>query len=132
LIPLTLLAILALAGHSFLDGVGIGFGFQISENVGILIAVAVIAHDFSDGLNTVSLVLTHKGIEKTTLSMLVLDALAPLLGALSTLFFSLPESSLLLYLGFFAGFLLNIGASDILPEAHSQHSSVGTIQLEVG
>ncbi len=115
-----------------MDGVGIGFGFQISENVGILIAVAVIAHDFSDGLNTVSLVLTHKGIEKTTLSMLVLDALAPLLGALSTLFFSLPESSLLLYLGFFAGFLLNIGASDILPEAHSQHSSVGTIQLEVG
>ena len=43
--------------------------------------------------------------------------------------FRLPESFLVLYLGFFAGFLLYIGASDILPEAHSKHSSFKTILL---
>lgn len=123
------LSALALAGHSFLDGIGIGLGFQISTSVGVLIAVAVIAHDFSDGLNTVSLVLTHKGIEKTALFMLLLDALAPMLGAASTLFFTLSKDMVILYLGFFAGFLLYIGASDILPEAHSQRSSIVTILL---
>ena len=51
-----ILSALALAGHSFMDGVGIGLGFQISNGVGILVAVAVIAHDFTDGMNTVSLV----------------------------------------------------------------------------
>jgi zinc transporter ZupT len=34
-----------------------------------------------------------------------------------------------MYLAFFAGFLLYIGASDILPEAHSKDSSFKTIAM---
>ena len=45
---------LALAGHSFLDGVGIGLGFQVSPTIGLLVAVAVISHDFTDGMNMVT------------------------------------------------------------------------------
>lgn len=122
---------LALAGHSFLDGVGIGLGFQVSSVVGVLVAIAVIAHDFSDGLNTVSLVLVHKNTSKKALKFLLIDAIAPLLGAFSTLFFTVPQNILILYLGFFAGFLLYIGASDILPEAHSEKSSIGTIFMTI-
>lgn len=118
---------LALSGHSFLDGVGIGLGFQVSAGVGIAVALAVLAHDFTDGLNTVSLMLSHKNTEKSALRFLYLDALAPVLGGLSTLFFTLSQDTLVIYLGFFAGFLLYIGASDILPEAHSKHSSMKTI-----
>lgn len=120
---------LALSGHSFLDGVGIGLGFQVSPAVGLLIAVAVIAHDFSDGLNTVSLMLVHKNTSRKALLLLVVDALAPILGGLSTLLFSVPDKLLVIYLGFFAGFLLYIGASDILPEAHRQKSSYRTILM---
>lgn len=120
---------LALAGHSFLDGVGIGLGFKISAGVGLVVALAVIAHDFSDGLNTVSLMLAHKNTSRRALQFLILDACAPVLGGISTLFFSVPEKVLVLYLGFFAGFLLYIGASDILPEAHSQDSSYKTIAM---
>ena len=122
---------LALAGHSFLDGVGIGLGFQISPSVGILIAVAVMAHDFSDGLNTVSLALMHKNTKRKAVFFLLLDALAPVLGAISTLFFSITENLMTIYLGFFAGFLLYIGAAEILPEAHSEHSSYGTILMTI-
>ena len=124
-----ILSALALAFHSFMDGMGIGLGFQINGAVGLLIAVAVIAHDFTDGMNTVTLMLTHKNTVEKAKWFLFLDALAPMLGALSTLFFKLPEYFLVLYLGFFAGFLLYIGASDILPEAHSKNSSIGTIGL---
>lgn len=119
----------ALAGHSFMDGVGIGLGFQVNPAVGLLVAIAVIAHDFTDGMNTVSLMLTHKNTTEKARWFLLLDALTPILGAISTLFFRLPESFLVLYLGFFAGFLLYIGASDILPEAHSKHSSIKIIGL---
>jgi len=123
------LSALALAGHSFLDGVGIGLGFQAGPTVGLLVAIAVISHDFTDGMNTITLMLANHNSLKKSKMFLFLDALAPVLGVLSTLFFSMPPHFLLWYLGFFAGFLLYIGASDILPEAHSQFSSWRTIAL---
>jgi len=122
---------IALAGHSFMDGVGIGLGFQVSPAIGIVVAIAVIAHDFTDGMNTVTLMLTHKNTVKKAISFLLLDALTPILGVLSTLLFRVPPRFLVLYLGFFAGFLLYIGASDILPEAHRKNSSWKTITLTI-
>ncbi len=122
---------LALAGHSFMDGVAIGLGFQVNSTIGFLIAIAVISHDFTDGMNTVSLMLSHKNTDKKAKMFLVLTAVTPVLGVISTLFFTVPEYFLFLYLGFFAGFLLYIGASDILPEAHSEHSSYKLIGLTV-
>lgn len=122
---------LALAGHSFLDGVGIGLAFQVNEAVGFLVALAVISHDFTDGMNTVALMLTHKNSDKRAKIFLLIDALAPILGAVSTLFFSVSPQVLVIYLGFFAGFLLYIGATDILPEAHSKHSSLKTVGLTI-
>jgi ZIP family zinc transporter len=122
---------LALSGHSFLDGVGIGLGFQASPTVGIAVAIAVIAHDFSDGLNTVTLMLANKNTSKKSIMLLLLDAIMPVLGALATLAFSLSPAGLALYLGFFAGFLLYIGTSEILPEAHASHSSYVTIALTI-
>jgi len=118
---------LALSGHSFLDGVGIGLGFKAGNAVGVAVAIAVIAHDFTDGLNTVNLMLLNRNKSKKALAFLLLDAVAPVLGALSTLLFTISDNLLVLYLGFFAGFLLYIGASEILPEAHSKHSSYWTI-----
>ena len=114
------LSALALAGHSFMDGVGIGLAFQVSNTAGVTVAIAVIAHDFCDGLNTVSLMLVHRNTRRRSLAMLLLDAAAPILGAASTLLFHAPPAFSVAYLGFFAGFLLYIGASDILPEAHSR------------
>lgn len=122
---------LALCGHSFLDGVGIGLGFQAGTSVGIAVAIAVIAHDFTDGLNTVNLMLLNKNRSRKAFGFLLLDAAAPVLGVLSTLLFTVSDAGLTLYLGFFAGFLLYIGASEILPEAHSEHSSYNTIGLTV-
>ena len=123
------LSALALSGHSFMDGVGIGLGFQVSTSVGVAVAVAVIAHDFCDGLNTVSLMLVNRNSTPRAKAMLVLDAVAPVLGAASTLFFTLPAAWLVIYLGFFAGFLLYIGAADVLPEAHSQAGSRAALAL---
>jgi len=124
-----MLSAVALILHSFLDGVGIGLGFQISPALGVFVGLAVIAHDFSDGLNTGSLMLLHGNSSKKALKFVILDAAAPVLGAVSTLFFHLPQQLLLLYLGSFAGLLLYLGTSDILPEAHSKDSSIKTILM---
>jgi ZIP family zinc transporter len=122
---------LALSAHSFFDGVGIGLAFQVNNSVGFAVALAVIAHDFSDGLNTVTLMLAHGNTPRRSLWLLALDATTPILGVASTYLFQLSEQQLLVYLGLFTGFLIYIGASDILPEAHADHPSRLTIALTV-
>lgn len=122
---------LALSGHSFLDGLGIGLGFQAGTAVGISVAIAVIAHDFSDGLNTVTLMLINRNNRRRAFMMLLTDALAPVAGTIVGTLVHIGANGLTLYLGFFAGFLLYIGASEILPEAHSKHSSYATILLTI-
>ncbi len=120
---LGLVSAVALATHSFLDGVGIGLAFQAGTAVGVTVAIAVIAHDFADGLNTVAIMTTYRNQRRRTVVMLVIDSLAPAAGAFATLWFKLPDGALSIYLGFFAGFLLYLATGDILPEAHSRYSS---------
>lgn len=43
--------------HSFLDGVAIGTAFYVGLELGLVVAFAVVFHDFSDGLNTVTVML---------------------------------------------------------------------------
>ena len=112
---------LTLSAHSFLDGVAIGVGFQVSAAIGIVIAIAVLTHDFSDGINTVNLILRNRGTWMKALRWLFVDALAPVLGALSTLFFKIPESALGLVLAVFVGTFLYLSASDLIPESHHRH-----------
>ena len=54
-----------------------------------------------------------------------------MLGASITLFFVIPHAVLGLYLGFFAGFLMYLATSDILPEAHASHPTRLTILFTV-
>jgi len=116
----------SLSLHSFLDGVAIGLAFQASSSVGLIVTVAVLAHDFSDGVNTISMVLRNRGSKKKALRWLAADGIAPVLGVISTFFFSLPENLLALMLALFCGFFLYIGASDLLPESHHRHPTAWT------
>lgn len=126
-----LLSAAGLTFHSFLDGVAIGLGFQLSPADGMLIAIGIIGHDFSDGLNTGSLMLAHRNPMGRTWALILADAVAPVLGAFSTLFFRLPARAVLLYLGFFAGFLLYVGIAEILTEAHRGKSSPKTVGMTI-
>lgn len=121
----------SLSFHSFLDGVGIGLAFQVSPVVGSIVAAAVLTHDFSDGINTVNLVLKNKGERGRAFRWLLVDAIAPVLGVLSTLLFILPEDKLGLLLALFSGFFLYIGASDLIPESYHSHPKHWTTVMTV-
>jgi len=107
--------------HSLLDGVAIGIAFQASHEVGIVVAIAVLTHDFSDGINTMNIVLKNRGGRRLAFRWLLADALAPVIGVVSTYFFRLPEEWFGIALALFAGFFLYIGASDLIPESYHAH-----------
>lgn len=111
----------SLSLHSFLDGIGIGLAFKVSTAVGAVVAAAVLAHDFSDGINTVTMILKNRGRGVRAFQWLIADAVAPVLGVAVTFFFSLGDAHLGIVLALFCGFFLYLGASDLLPESHHRH-----------
>jgi ZIP family zinc transporter len=131
---LTTVGLLAGGGlvvHSFLDGVGLGLGFQAGTAVGVAVAIAVIGHDFADGFNTVTIPTLYGNGRRRALTLLGLDAIAPVAGAAVGMVLPIPEHTVGLYLGYFAGFLLYLATADILPEAHAHHPSRLTLVCTV-
>ena len=116
--------------HSFVDGLGIGFAFNLSASTGLLVFVAVISHDFADGLNTVSFILRQSDDRRRAIRWLTIDAAAPLAGAIVGSLVSVSESTLGHLLAVYAGFFLFMGATDLLPEAH-EHPSGRRVALTV-
>lgn len=112
--------------HSFLDGLIIGLSFKVSPSVGWVVAVAVLAHDFSDGINTANMVLRRHGSRLDTLKWLSLDALAPMVGIAAAIFITVDNLVLGSILAVFTGFFLYLGASDLIPESHHQHPTIWT------
>ncbi|MEU6589430.1 ZIP family metal transporter [Streptomyces sp. NPDC046881] len=121
----------AMVGHSAMDGVAIGAAFQVGGGMGTAVALAVIAHDFADGFNTFTITSLYGNARRRAVAMLVADACAPVLGALSTAFFHIPEPVLGGYLGLFGGVLLYLAAAEILPEAHHEHPARSTLLCTV-
>jgi zinc transporter ZupT len=108
----------SLTAHSLLDGLGIGLAFQVAPAVGVVVAAGVLAHDFSDGINTVTLSLSGGGGGGRARGWLAADALAPLLGIGVTRLFAIGAGPLGLALAVFAGFFLYIGAAALAPASH--------------
>jgi ZIP family zinc transporter len=113
----------ALAIHTFIDGLGIGLAFNVDTATGILVFVAVIAHDFADGLNAVAFVLHQGGSRAHALRWLTVVAVAPLLGAIVGASLDVSEESLGTVLALYVGFFLFMGATDLLPHAHEHPSA---------
>ena len=121
----------ALCLHSVVDGLGIGLALHLSLATGLLVFLAVVSHDFADGLNTVTFVLYQQGDRSRALRWLTADALAPILGATIGAAVALSEHAVGGLLCLYVGFFLFLGASDLIPEAHREHPSKLRVALTV-
>lgn len=103
--------------HSTLDGLAIGLGFEAGTEVGVVVALAVVVHDFADGLNIVTLALAGGRGRLGAIVLLGADAAATIVGiGISQVVFLAPEH-LGIVLGGLAGAFVAIGAGHLLPEA---------------
>jgi ZIP family zinc transporter len=105
--------------HSFFDGLAIGLGFQIDAGVGLVVTAAVVGHDFSDGLNTVSLLSAHNHPPERSRRFLLADALAPVFGALVAYLAPIPDDVFPVALSFFSGLFVFAATTSLLPAAEA-------------
>ncbi len=116
--------------HSFLDGLAIGFSFQISAVTGAVVAVAVLAHDFSDGINTVAAILKG-GTSVRAKTWLMLDALAPVAGIIVGSLVVISDTMLGYVLSVFAGLFVYIALADMVPESFHAHPKKWTTIMTI-
>jgi zinc transporter ZupT len=126
--PLSIVGPISLIAHSTLDGLAIGLAFRAGGEIGLLVGLAVLAHDFADGMNVVTLALARDARVTVARVLLVLDALAPPIGAAIGTFAQLDNVVLGVLLAAFAGVFLAVGAGHLLPEAH-HHRPGASLQL---
>ena len=106
--------------HSVLDGLAIGLGFRTSPELGLIVGVAVLVHDFADGMNVVTLSLYGGARRSATYVLLALDAIAPVIGAIIGSLVPMTPAALGVLISAFAGVFIAIGAGHLLPEAQHQ------------
>jgi ZIP family zinc transporter len=118
---------LAMGIHVFLDGLALGVAFAIDEKLGIAVFVALLVHAFSDGLNTVSLLIKSGKWSRKAIWLLGVDSVARISGAAIGASITISSNLTAIYLAAFSGILIYLATSHILPEAHARHESRWTL-----
>lgn len=106
--------------HNFIDGIAIAAGFLVDPSTGIVVTLAVAAHEIPQEIGDVGLMLQKGMAPKNVIKVNAISALATTLSAV--IFFQLGtgrELPLDIILGLVAGFFIYIATSDIIPSIHS-------------
>jgi ZIP family zinc transporter len=120
---LGLLPPISLVLHSAMDGLVIGLAFQAGDDIGLIVLLAVLLHDFADGMNVATVALeAARGVRLAVLFVL-LDAIAAPVGGLVSTVVTIDDVTLGILLAMFGGVFLAVGAGHLLPE--SQHRDPG-------
>jgi ZIP family zinc transporter len=104
--------------HSTLDGTAIFAASTISLQMGIIVGLGIVAHDLSDGLNTILLSTGGQKPGSADYALLALDAGAPIAGGLiAAHLFTVSPAAVLFFLSLAAGSFLFTAVFGLLPDA---------------
>ncbi len=131
---LGMLSFAGLTFHSFLDGVIVAAGFEVSPSLGIITTLAVLLHRLPNGI-TVAAVLVYASMNRTRVFLysLIVALVAPL-GAIISYFFLRGISPRIVgaLLALAAGSFIYIAAADLIPETHRVQNKFHPIILLAG
>jgi zinc and cadmium transporter len=121
--PIIPMIILGGTLHHIIDGVAIAAGFLISPTSGIVVTLAIAAHEIPHRLGDFGIML-HNGLSKT--KTIVINLATAMSATVSAVVFyllgNLAEGIMAPLLGVVAGFFIYIAATDIIPTIHKERN----------
>ena len=121
--PVVPLIIIGDTVHNFIDGIAIAAGFLVDPMTGIIVTLAVAAHEIPQEIGDFGLLL-HKGVKRS--KVFLINALSALATTVAAVIFFLLGSNFELpiapILALIAGFFIYIAVSDIIPSIHQEKS----------
>lgn len=109
--------------HNFIDGLVIGAAFLIDTPTGIVVTLAIAAHEIPQEVGDFGLMLSYGMSRKAVFGVNLLSALATVVAALAVVAVGGSVQALEPYLlAIAAGFFVYIAASDIIPTIHAEPS----------
>lgn len=118
--------------HNFIDGIAIAAGFLVSFETGVVVTLAVAAHEIPQEIGDFALMLKHGIPRKHIIWTNLISALASTVGAVSFyLLGTAADISLAPLLAVLAGFFIYIATTDIMPSLHrdSNHAHIALKSL---
>ena len=121
--PIVPLLVIGDTIHDFIDGIAIAAGFLVSPMTGIIVTLAVAAHEIPQEIGDFGLMLS-KGVKRSKVLLYnLISAISMIVGAI--IFFVIGQQNELPIapiLGAVAGFFIYIAVSDIIPSIHHERS----------
>lgn len=107
--------------HNYIDGLAIAASFLVDPKLGVLVAIATFLHEIPHEIGDFGLMLAAGWSRKRVILVNLITACATYLGVITVLVFATTfEGNLSTLLAVAGGLFLYIGASDLLPEVHSE------------
>lgn len=112
------ITVLGMASDNIIDGIGIGVGFMVNPVLGVLITLAVIAHEVPQGMTT-TMIMREAGykLNRIVPMLIFAGAMYPIGVAVSRFVPQRFEESAI---AFVAGVFIYVGAAALLGEAHKR------------
>jgi len=118
--------------HNFVDGILIAAAFMADTGLGIVTAVAIIAHEIPQEIGDF-LILLHSGFSRTrAFAFNLVSSLATLIGGLLTYFALQPVQQWIpALLGLAVASMLYVSVADLIPGLHRRPELLATLQQVV-
>jgi ZIP family zinc transporter/zinc and cadmium transporter len=129
--PMGWVAFVGMGLHSIIDGMIIGTGFEVGQDLGFLAALGVIAHEVPEGIAMIAILLHYGWQRKRAIQLTSFVALATPGAAILTFAMvnNLSPSVLGALLAVAGGSFVYIAASDLIPESHRSRGFSATLAL---
>lgn len=129
--PLGVVAFGGMTLHSLIDGMIIGAGFEVGNEIGLLSALAVICHEVPEGVAMLAILLHYGYGRGKAVAFTATVALATPLAAVLTyaLVRQIDPAILGALMALAAGSFIYIAASDLIPESHRARGLAGSLSL---
>jgi len=121
--------IVGMASDNVIDGIGIAVAYITQPVLGLLVTVAVIAHEIPQGITTTLIMKKKYSLARIIAVLLFAGAMYPI-GASISLF--IPVAAHQQAIAFVAGVFIYIGAAALMTEAHRRFNQWVILALMLG